>query len=64
MPTCDLCGRPTWERTQGMGGGLLPDYDTHCIQRGNRMCRKVAGMLVTLSDQAAVTTHRKSNDSD
>jgi hypothetical protein len=39
---CDRCGRPAWVRHGGMGGGIMPDDETHCIVRGGRSCRIAA----------------------
>jgi hypothetical protein len=38
-PACDLCGRPAWKSHGGMGGGIMPDHETHCLRRGGRDCR-------------------------
>lgn len=36
---CERCGLPAWKSNGGMGGGLMPDAETHCLQRGGMWCR-------------------------
>ena len=37
--TCDHCGRPSWRAPGGMGGGIMPDNETHCLRSHGRDCR-------------------------
>ncbi len=40
--TCPRCGRPSWQRHGGMGGGIMPDAETHCLQPSGMWCRVAA----------------------
>ena len=42
METCPRCGRPAWQSTGGMGGGIMPDAETHCLKRDGIYCRIAA----------------------
>lgn len=51
--TCDLCGRPAWSPNGGMGGGLMPDCETHCLKREGHLCRTASAARKPVLDMLA-----------